>query len=53
MQTLVIVHLHGISALKKSRNKIKNIQKRALRLLLNDYSSDYETLISTRNFQSL
>ena len=26
-------------------NKIENIQKRALRFLLNDYSSNYETLL--------
>ena len=30
---------------RKSINKIENIQKRALRFLLNDYSSDYETLL--------
>ena len=29
----------------KSINKIENIQKRALRFLLNNYSSDYETLL--------
>ena len=30
---------------RKSVNKIENIQKRALRFLLNDYSWDYETLL--------
>ena len=30
---------------KKSLNKIENIQKSALRFLLNDYSSNYETLL--------
>ena len=30
---------------RKAINKIDNIQKRALRFLLNDYSSDYETLL--------
>ena len=30
---------------KSSRNKIENIQKRALRFLLNDYESDYNTLL--------
>ena len=30
---------------KKSINKIENIQKRALRFLLHDYSSNYETLL--------
>ena len=29
---------------KESTNKIENIQKRALRFLLNDYNSDYNTL---------
>ena len=29
----------------KSINKIENIQKKALRFLLNDYSSDYEILL--------
>ena len=44
MQTLIVVQLHGISSLKRPINKIENIQKRALRLFLNDYSSDYEIL---------
>ena len=30
---------------KKSINKIENIQRRAIKFLLNDYSSDYETLL--------
>ena len=30
-------------------NKIENIQKRALRFLLNDYSSYYETLLKKTN----
>ena len=34
---------------RKSINKIENIQKRALRFLLNDYSSDYETLLKKTN----
>ena len=34
---------------RKSINKIENIQKRALRFLLNDYSSDYETLMKKAN----
>ena len=34
---------------KKSINKVENIQKRALRFLLNDYSSDYETLLKKSN----
>ena len=34
---------------RKSVNKIENIQKRALRFLLNDYSSDYETLLKRTN----
>ena len=34
---------------RKSINKIENIQKRALMLLLNDYSSDYETLLKKTN----
>ena len=31
------------------KKSIKNIQKRALRFLLNDYSSDYETLLKKTN----
>ena len=34
---------------RESINKIENIQKRALRFLLNDYSSDYETLLKKTN----
>ena len=34
---------------RKSINKIENMQKRALRFLLNDYSSDYETLLKKTN----
>ena len=34
---------------KSSRNKIENIQKRALRFLLNDYDSDYNTLLQKSN----
>ena len=34
---------------KNSINKTENIQKRALRFLLNDYSSDYETLLKKTN----
>ena len=34
---------------KSSRNKIENIQKRALRFLLNDYVSDYNTLLQKSN----
>ena len=34
---------------RKSINKIENIQKWALRFLLNDYSSDYETLLKKTN----
>ena len=34
---------------RKSINKIENIQKRALRFLLNDYSSDYKTLLKKTN----
>ena len=34
---------------RKSINKIENIQKRALRFLLNDSSSDYETLLNKTN----
>ena len=34
---------------RKSINKIENIQKRALRFLLNDYSSDYETILKKTN----
>ena len=34
---------------RKAKNKIENIQKRALRFLLNDYSSDYETLLKKTN----
>ena len=34
---------------RKSINRIENIQKRALRFLLNDYSSDYETLSKKTN----
>ena len=32
-----------------SRKSINKIQKRALRFLLNDYSSDYETLLKKTN----
>ena len=38
---------HFIS--KISLNKIENIHKRALRFILNDYSSDYETLLKKNN----
>ena len=34
---------------KNSLNKIENIQKRALRFLLNDYESDYKTLLKKSN----
>ena len=34
---------------RKFINKIENIQKRALTFLLNDYSSDYETLLKKTN----
>ena len=34
---------------RKSINEIENIQKRALRFLLNDYSSDYKTLLKKTN----
>ena len=34
---------------KSSRNKIENIQKRVLRFLLNDYDSDYNTLLQKSN----
>ena len=34
---------------RKSINKIENVQKRALRFLLNEYSSDYETLLKKTN----
>ena len=34
---------------RESINKIENIQKRALRFLLNHYSSDYETLLKKTN----
>lgn len=34
---------------KFSRNKIENIQKRALRFLLNDYDSDYNILLQKSN----
>ena len=34
---------------KNSLNKIENIQKRALRFLLNDYESDYKTLLRKSN----
>ena len=56
MQILIIVHLYDTSALEihksiihKSINKIENMQKRALRFLLIDYSSDYETLLKKTN----
>ena len=56
MQILIIVHLYDTSALEihkfiihKSINKIQNMQKRALRFLLIDYSSDYETLLKKTN----
>ena len=34
---------------RKSINKIENIQNRALRFLLNDYFSDYETILKKTN----
>ena len=34
---------------KNSLNKIENIQKRALRFLLNNYESDYKTLLKKSN----
>ena len=34
---------------RESINKIENIQKRALKFLLNHYSSDYETLLKKTN----
>ena len=34
---------------RKSINKIENIQKRALRFLLNDYASGYKTLLKKTN----
>ena len=34
---------------RKSTYKIENIQKRALRFLLNNYSSDYKTLLKKSN----
>ena len=56
MQILIIVHLYDTSALEihksiihKSINKIENMQKRALRFLLIDYSSDHETLLKKTN----
>ena len=35
---------------RKSINKIENIRKRASRFLLNDHSSDYETLLKKANY---
>ena len=56
MQILIIVHLCDTSALEihksiihKSINKIENMQKRALRFLLIDFSSNYETLLKKTN----
>ena len=49
MQILTIVHFVWHFSSRKSINKIENIQKRALRFLLNDYSSDYETLLKKTN----
>ena len=44
MQSLIIVHLVWHFSSRKPINKIENKPKRKSSFLLNDYSSDYETL---------